>query len=64
MDTSRKRTKILTLHEHAAKTEHRIAKEVGVRYSTVCRITRSQQGSLPPSRKRICGRKSVTTARE
>ncbi len=63
MDVSpRKRSKIVTLHEHTAKTQREIAAEVGVNQSTVARIISryAETGSFSPTRKNRCGRKKMT----
>ena len=67
MDTTpRKRTKILTLHEHTAKNQREIASIVGVNQSTVSRILKQARtiGTLPPKRKEKCGRKRKTSTRD
>ena len=54
MDTiPRKRTKILTLHEHTTKNQSKIAKIMGVNQSTVSRILKQarETGSSLPHRK-------------
>ena len=59
--TSRKRTKILTLHEHTAKNQCEIASIVGVNQSTVSQILKQAQttGTLSPKRKEKCGRERL-----
>ena len=61
MDVSpRKRSKIVTLHDHTTKTQRQIAAEVGVNQSTVSRIIAryKKSGSFSPTRISRCGRKS------
>lgn len=67
MDTSPQlRTKILTLYHFTSLSQRKIAAEVGVNQSTVCRIIAHQKksGSLTPARKGKCGRKTKITPRE
>lgn len=64
--TPRKRTKIVTLHEHTFKTYREIAQVVGVSLATVSRVIqlKNQSGSVSPKRKGNCGRKRKTTTRD
>ncbi|CAI5784273.1 domain-containing [Podarcis lilfordi] len=64
--TPRKCTKIVTLHEHSAKTYREIASVVGVSLATVSRVIKLKQqtGSVSPKRKGKCGRKKKTTPRD
>ena len=67
MDTTpRKRTKILTLHEHTTKNQCEIASIVGVNQSTVLRILKQARttGTLSPKGKKKCGRKKKTSTRD
>ncbi|CAI5795286.1 domain-containing [Podarcis lilfordi] len=63
--TPRKRTKIVTLHVHTAKTYREIASVVGVSLATVSRVINWKQetGSVSPKCKGKCGRKKKTTPR-
>ena len=51
--TTRKRTKIVTFHEHTAKTYREITALVGVSLATASRVTKLKQdtGSVSPKRK-------------
>jgi len=64
--TSRKRTKIVTLHGHTAKTYGEIAAVVGVSLATVSRVIKLKQdtGSVSPKRKGQCGHTKKTTPRD
>lgn len=64
--TPRKRTKIVTLHEHTDKTYREIAAVVGVSLATVSRVIKLKQetGSFSPKRKGKCGRKKKTSPRD
>jgi transposase len=64
--TPRKRTKIVTLHEHTAKTYRDIASVVGVSLATVSRVIKlkHETGSVSPKRKGNCGRKKKTSHRD
>jgi len=64
--TPRKRTKIVTLHEHTSSTYREIAKIVGVSLATVSRVIKLKHdtGSVTPKRKGKCGRKKKTTPRD
>lgn len=64
--TPRKRTKIVTLHEHTDKTYREIAALVDVSLATVSRVIKLKQekGSFSPRRKGRCGRKKKTTPRD
>ena len=67
MDTApRKRTKILTLHEHTAKNQCEIASIVGLNQSTASQILKQARttGTLSPMRKEKCGRKRKTSTRD
>ena len=61
--TPRKRTSIMTLHEHTEKTYREIAGTVGVSLATVSRVVKMKKetGSVTPKRKGKCGRKRKTT---
>lgn len=64
--TPRKRTKIITLHDHTSKTYREIASTVGVSSATVSRVIKLQKvfGSISPKRKGKCGRRRKTTRRD
>jgi len=66
--TPRKRTKMVTLHEHTPKTYREIAALVCVSLVAVSRVIKLKQdiGSVSPKRKRSekCGRKKKTTPRD
>ena len=67
MDTTpRKRTKIMTLHEHTTKNQSEIAKIVGMNQSTVTRILKEacETDSSSLNKKGRCGRKRKTLSRD
>lgn len=64
--TPRKRSKIITLHEHSTMTQRAIAKECSVSLGAVNRLIRQKAdyGSVSPRRKGHCGRRRKTTKRD
>ena len=62
----KKRTEILTLHQHCSKTQREIVKLVGVSQASVSRIVKkgSERGSLSLKRKGNCDRKRKTSHRD
>ena len=62
---SRKRAKVLALHQHTKKSQREIAKCVGVSQPTVHRLIKKFQieKHLTPNRKGNCGRRKKTTLR-
>ena len=64
--TPRKRSKIVTLHEHSSMTQRQIAQECKVSLGAVNKIIHLhlQTGTVSPKRKGHCGRKRKTTSRD
>jgi len=61
--TPKKRSSIVTLHQHCQKSSRDIAETVGAIQSTVSRVIKQFKatGSFTPNRKGKCGRKRKTT---
>uniref|UniRef100_A0A1B6C860 Paired domain-containing protein n=1 Tax=Clastoptera arizonana TaxID=38151 RepID=A0A1B6C860_9HEMI len=64
--TTRKRRKIVTLHEHTSLTQRQIAEQCGVSLGSVNNIIKLKNvtGSIYPKRKGFCGRKRKTTTKD
>lgn len=64
--TSRKRSKVITLHEHTSLNQRQIAKQCESSLGSVNKIIKlkNQTKSVSPKRKVLCGRKRKTTDKD